>query len=420
MKRLKALVYIRKIDILYSRPFRFMLGCALYALSLSLYFFNRRRSDLLLMKAHHYSDSAPLQAFLCGRVKKIVERSGYVQTFLPDNRVSLDRLRRGYMFVAKPYKGPREKGVIIVMFSAGFNAFFRHYDVAALAKDYHLVLEPEWAGYCKSEILSYARIGTSPVVIECPEWLDFKFVTELGSNLTPVEYGCGSWVDFNVFHPIPGTVKKYDCVMVCDWFNYKRHYALFRAMARVREHGLRAALASTAKGDVENLLNVARYYGVQDNITFLQTNLPPDQVNVLYNESKVNLLLSYKEGANKTLFEGMFAGTPAVLIKNNVGVNKTYVNDETGRLIDERDLAATLVMFAREYERFSPRRWAMEHISCEKTTQKLNATMRTIALRQGEEWTEDLRVKVNDPWRMRCLYEKDAVVDNHLDSFLRP
>ena len=76
-------------------------------------------------------------------------------------------------------------------------------------------------------------------------------------------------------------------------------------------------------------------------------------------------------------------------------------------------------MFSREYGRFSPRRWAMEHISCEKTTQKLNATMRTIALRQGEEWTEDLRVKVNDPWRMRSLYEKDAVVDNHLDSFLR-
>jgi glycosyltransferase involved in cell wall biosynthesis len=419
MKWLKAFLYVRKIDVLYSRPFRLVLGFALYAMSLALYYVDRRRADVLLMKAHHYCDSAALQAFLCRRVKNIVEKRGYVQTLLPDNRVDLDLLRRKYMFLAKPYKGPREKGVIIVTFSAGFNAFFRHYDVGALFKDYYLVLEPEWAGYCKSEILSYANLATSPIIIESPEELDFKFMTDLGSNLTPVEYGCGSWVDFNVFHPIPGTVKKYDCVMVCDWFNYKRHYALFRAMARVKEHGLQAALASTAKGDRENLLNVARYYGVQDNITFLQTNLRPEQVNVLYNESKVNLLLSYKEGANKTLFEGMFAGTPAVLIRNNVGVNKTYINDDTGRLIDERDLPETLVMFAREYGRFSPRRWAMENISCERTTEKLNATLRTVALQRGEEWTEDLRVKVNDPWRMRCLYEKDAVVDTHLDSYLR-
>jgi len=126
MKRLKALLYIRKIDVLYSRQFRLMLGCALYALSLMLSCFSRRSADVLLMKAHHYCDSAALQAFLCGRVKKIVEKSGYVQTFLPETRVSLDLLRRKYMFVETPHKAPRKKRDILVAQRAGFSAFHTH------------------------------------------------------------------------------------------------------------------------------------------------------------------------------------------------------------------------------------------------------------------------------------------------------
>ena len=250
------------------------------------------------------------------------------------------------------------------------------------------------------------------------EKLDFDFIKQLNTNLIPVEFGASDWLDSNIFHPIPDLKKKYDCIMVCDWFNYKRHYSLLRAMSAIKKHSLKAILVSNAEGIIDTLKNVARYYGVEDNVTFLQ-GLSQDKLNVLYNESKVNLLLSYKEGANKTLFEGMFANTPAVLINNNIGVNKSYINDETGKLIDEKDLPATLVMFSQEYAKYNPRQWVMNKISCQKTTQKLNAILKNVALQKGEEWTEDIRIKVNPDGFMRYLCQEDAVTDPHLDGFFR-
>jgi hypothetical protein len=304
------------------------------------------------------------------------------------------------------------------MYGVGFNAFLRRYDVPRLARDYYLVLEPEWAGYCKPEILAYAKVDSLDVVIEATEQLDFAFIKALDSHFIPVDFGASDWLDPEIFHPIPGTLKKYDCLMVCDWFNYKRHYALLRALSKIRGHNLKALFVSNATGIVDTLRKVARYYGVLDNITFMQC-LPPERLNVLYNESKVNVLLSYKEGSNKTLFEGMFANTPAILIESNIGVNKRYINDETGTLINESDLPETLVMFSRQYARFNPRQWALDNISCQRTTEKLNATLKGVASRNGEEWTEDVRIKVNWDGVMRCIDPQDAVIDRHLGAYLR-
>jgi len=418
MKNIKALLYIVKIDVLYNAKFRLSLSCALYAASELLRVFDRRRADSLLMKAHHYSDSAAFQTFLNPKIKKLIDNTAYVQFLTPAVNIKSELLLHKYLFLAKPYKSSREKGVIFLMYGVGFNAFFRQYDVARLLRDYYLVLEPEWAGYCKPEILTYAKIDSCPVIVESTEQLDFVFIKQLNSNFIPVDFGASDWLDPNMFHPITGISKKYDCIMVCDWFNYKRHYVLLRALSKIKEYNLKALLVSNATGIVDTLKNVARYYGVLNNITFMQC-LPPERLNVMYNESKANLLLSYKEGSNKTLFEGMFANTPAILIKNNIGVNKRYINDETGKLIDEKDLPETLVMFSRDYAKFNPRQWVMDNISCQKTTQKLNTLLKDIALRNGEEWTEDMRIKVNVDGMMRCLHPEDTVIDGHLNICMR-
>jgi len=418
MKNIKALLYIIKIDILYSAKFRLSLSHVLYISSILVRIFNQRRADILLMKSHHYSDSSAFQAFLNPKIKKLIKKKGYVQSLLPSVKVSRELIQCKYLFLVKPYKSPHEKGVLFLMYGVGFNAFFKHYDVERLLCDYYLVLEPDWAGYCKPEILAYAELGSHPVILESPERLDFAFIKQLESNFIPVEFGSSNWVDFNIFHPIPGIGKKYDCIMVCDWFNYKRHYALLRALSKIKEYNLKIALVSNATGNVSTLKNIAHYFGVQDNITFLQS-LPSEKLNIIYNESKVNLLLSYKEGANKALFEGMHANIPAILLKNNVGVNKQYINDETGKLIDERDLPKTLVMFSREYAKFNPRQWVMDNISCQKTTQKLNTIIKDTALRNGEEWTEDIRIKVKEDGRMRFLHPEDTIIDNHLNNYLR-
>lgn len=410
MRHIRALWYTTKIDILYSSRFRLCMSFVLWIASILVRPFNRRRADTMLMKAHHWSDSAAFQGFLNPSIKRLIKKPDYVQSLLPTLEVTRELMYRKYLFVAKPYIGPREKGVIYLLNCDGFNAFLKLYDVKKLLCDYYLVLEPDWAGYCRPEILAYADIASSPVIVEATEKLDFDFVRNLNSNFIPVDCGTSDWNDPSFFHPIPGVQKKFDCIMVCDWYNYKRNYVLIRALSKIKEHNLKALFVSNATGIETTLRNVAYHYGVQDNITFMR-RLPQEQLNVLYNESKVNLLLSYKEGSNKTLFEGMFANTPAILFSGNIGVNKKYINDETGMLVEERDLPAALLMFSREFARYSPRQWVIDNISCHRTTQKINATLMEIALRNGEQWTEDLRVKVNGDGCMRYLLADDAVTD---------
>ena len=416
LQKLRAILYMKKIDILYNARFRLLLSCGLLGLSYISRVFSRRRADVLLMKAHHYSDSHWLQNKLLPAVKRIIEDNIYVRSLLPPAHVKQGWFKSKYLFLAKPHRGPREKGVIFICYSEAFNAFLKQYDVERIMRDYYLVLEPEWAGYGKPEILAYARIDHHPVIVESTEPLDFNFIERQGSNLVAAEFGASDWLDPTTFHPIPSTPKKYDCVMVCDWYNYKRNYILLRALSKIKQHRLKAALVSNATGIVDTLKGVARYLGVEDNLTFLR-ELPAEQLNVVYNESKVNLLLSYKEGSNKTLFEGMLANTPAILIKGNIGVNKNYINNQTGEIVDENRLPETLARFSQNYSTFSPREWVLANISCHKTTEKLNTIIKGLALQSGEDWTQDLRVKVNIDGAMRGLQGTKEINYDFIDQY---
>jgi hypothetical protein len=54
-----------------------------------------------------------------------------------------------------------------------------------------------------------------------------------------------------------------------------------------------------------------------------------------------------------------------------------------------------------------PREWGLEHVSCFKSTEKLNATLREYALKQGRPWTQDIAVRSNSP-ESSYLSAKDA------------
>jgi hypothetical protein len=111
----------------------------------------------------------------------------------------------------------------------------------------------------------------------------------------------------------------------------------------------------------------------------------------------VNVLLSLREGANKVLAEGMFAGTPALLIAENMGVNRRNINDQTGRIVPDGELEDALVWFSDNYHKYKPRHWAEMHISPIASTRALSSKLREIELSEGRIWTKDLMPKVNQP-----------------------
>ncbi|MEJ5250305.1 MAG: glycosyltransferase [Armatimonadota bacterium] len=308
------------------------------------------------------------------------------------------RLLRCRSLVLKPAnESTGEKGVFLI--KGHFAEAIASFDIGRLLETYRLVLEPGSAGYAFAPILYFTGFPEHPVVVFAPYGGDRRFLEMLSSNLVAISLGASDWVNPNVFRPLPGVSKIYDAVMVAYWGRVKRHHVLFRAIRALRDKKFRVALVGFPwdEGTRTQVEQLASWYGVSEQVTFFE-RLPPEQVNLVLNQSKVNLLLSLKEGANRTLFEGMFADIPAILLQQNIGVNKEHIIDGvTGQLVSERDLPKALLWFREHYHEFRPRQWALRHISPEASTAKLNSLLKEIALERGEPWTRDIVAKTNCP-----------------------
>ncbi len=291
-------------------------------------------------------------------------------------------------------KSGDEKGVLIVKFSETFSKMRRAYDVGRILKDYYVVLEPSYSGFCDPEILFFMEYPDQPVVVQAADQNDCDFIARLNSNLIPINIGSSDWTNDRVFRPL-GLDKTYDCIMVALWNDIKRHHMLMEAIRELNDPTYRACLVGGGWGRVMlDYREMAEYYGVMENIDFFEM-VPSEEVNRLLNLSKLNILLTLKEGANKSVFEGFFADVPGLILDTNIGVNRSYLNENTGIIAPENDLPQILRQMRTGYTKFTPRQWALEHISCEASTRKLESLLRKIAAERDEPFTGSLVVKVN-------------------------
>lgn len=316
----------------------------------------------------------------------------------PENVARLRR--RGIVLKTPRIVGDQviERGVLLLKHTEQFLDFSRLVDVGKLLQSFTLVLEPSSSGYADASILFFATFPREPVVVMATEGRDFHFLERLKTNLTPVSFGASDWVNPETFHPIPGEQKTYDAIMVAMWGHVKRHHVLFRALREMRDASYRLALIGfpwmgSTRQDIEKLID---WYGVRENVEIFE-NLPPDGVNKMFNRSRVNLMLSLREGSNKTVFEGFFAGVPGLALRNNIGMPKDYFTPETGKLVDEEDLASELLSFRENWNTYDARTWATANIAPEVTAVKLSRTLRRLANQNGEQWTCDIVTKCNNP-----------------------
>jgi glycosyltransferase involved in cell wall biosynthesis len=145
------------------------------------------------------------------------------------------------------------------------------------------------------------------------------------------------------------------------------------------------------RNDIERL---ADYYGVAGQVTIFDW-IPYEQVMDLTCRSKVSILLSLKEGSNRATVDSIFCNVPVVVLSNHVGGIRKNVVPETGLLAAEAHLESAIAQLLESG--LHPREWGLEHISCFKSTEKLNSVLREHALRQGRPWTQDIAVRSNSP-----------------------
>ena len=305
-----------------------------------------------------------------------------------------------------------EKGVLLLTFTHCFEYFLKDIDTNKLLRDFRIVLEPSWSGYCVPSIIEWINYPQHKIVVQATEVEDFDFLINLNRNLIPVNFGASDWVDDRLFYPLHDVEKVYDAIYVAVYGAYKRHHVLFRSVKKIKEMNPRIAIVGVPwMGTKEEILWLIEHYDIKAHVDIFES-LSPDELNIVLNKSKLNLLLSLQEGSNRSIFEGLFSNVPGVVLKNNKGMQKSYINSSTGLLIDESELSNVLLHFRESWRDYNPRDWALRNISPLITTEKLNDVIKKIAINDNEPWTCDIVPKVNAP-------EVKYYFDEHNNKFTK-
>lgn len=289
----------------------------------------------------------------------------------------------------KPHLGPREKGVLFVSFEDQWAKLLRHGDMKDFASRYTLVTSPSSSPH---HLVNCAFAAAFPepffTLLSNPE--DMVETPRFADRIHIVPLFASHWVNPDLFRQPARQERPFDLLMVASFGKVKRHHILFQALRKMPRDLRVLLIGQNQEGrSADTIHQEARWYGVRDRYE-LRANQPFLKVVEAFGEARASLVLSKREGSCVVVAESMFADTPVALLHGARLGSRVFINERTGRFLHEKFLARQLTQFIREAESFQPHAWAMENISCFKSTQTLNGILKDHALRQGQDWTTDL------------------------------
>lgn len=296
-------------------------------------------------------------------------------------------------------KAPREneRGVLLLTYTRSFDFFLINFNLGEISNRYVIVLEPSWATFPEPYMGLFSCSGPRNVC-EMISHEAAETVHNAQIPIQPIAIGAQDWVDTEIFKPLPGVQKDFDAVVIANFAPWKRHAVLFRAMQKLRPRRIRVALVGvTWERTRKEFEEEIRRYGVQDDCTIFQ-GISPIQVNEVLNRSKVKILLTKIEGANRALSEAMSANVPVLVYKHIMGPRRTDINPMTGVYADDDELPDALIRAIESYKRFEPREWYLQNSGYQNSTSTLNEALRQAAHARNENWTTDIVGKVNRPY----------------------
>jgi len=291
--------------------------------------------------------------------------------------------------ILKPYVGPNERGVLFISFEGQWVKLLSLKHVRDLAHRYTIVVSPSSSPH---NLVNYVFPAAYPepffTLISNPH--DLEVLPRISSRLIVVPLYASNWVNPELYQPLPKSERAYDLVMVASWGKVKRHQALFAAMRSMPREMRILLVGQDQEGrTAETIRTLASWYGVQGRVTILSNQSYRD-VTKWFCQARASVVLSKREGSCVVVTESMFADTPVAILRGAELGSRVYVNDETGRFLNEQTLARDLTEFVRSADRYKPRAWAERNISCFRSTQILNDTLRQHALATGQAWTLDI------------------------------
>ena len=402
---------LRDLAFVYGRPALGVLSAvtALVCLVLRM----RAKSVGLMLAASRYTNGLRFSKLLRSNIGLIIEQSPR----LCGRPVDLSTLEGRCVVLSLPRYTEgvvSRKGVLLVSFTETAGKLFVSTDPALLCRLFHIVLEPSWSGYADPSILCWCGVD-APVIVQSTDASDRLLLRNLSQNLVPVPYGAGDWIDPDRFHLPDSTTKLYDSICVANFGWWKRVHAFAKAVGQARQTipSYRAALVLAAFARTESrereIQDLLSHYSIEDAVD-LYLSIGPEQLRALYAQSRVLVFPSWKEGSSRVLFEAMSADTPVVVLARNSGVNKDYINRDTGSVVSDESLPGELIAISRGLRHYAPRRWFLRNLGPVNTTEKLASDL--ASLFPHESWTpEDLWVKANVPeaTRLNCDAEPPSL-----------
>jgi glycosyltransferase involved in cell wall biosynthesis len=287
--------------------------------------------------------------------------------------------------------GPNgEKGILYSSFEYNWLKLVKNHDARAVLKEYHLVGATSWSPPDYAVFGNFAGLSDDPIFMGISHATDIDAYRVMRPVIEPVPLMACDWTNPDFYSPKPQNERTIDILMVANWLPFKRHWLLFQALRRMRRD-LRVVLVGfAAPGRTEDDVRAeARAFGVRQEIELLsKRNI--DQVSALQCDARLSIVCSRREGSCVAPAESLFADTPIALMEDaHIGVT-AHVNAQTGMLLAPARMGYQIAEMLEERERFSPRAWAIEHISCHSSSTRLNAQLRDHELSSGRPWTQDI------------------------------
>ena len=315
-----------------------------------------------------------------------------------------------------------KKGVIIIKFTNYFKYVLNIFNMRMLEQDYILVVEPSFSGYFDEDILCLLSVNI-PIIIQSPEPIDYDFIQSFPGNMYPINVGANCWVDHRIFYPKNDKEKEFDIVMVSIWADFKRHYHLFESISKSTNRNIKIALVGKPwPKTLNDIMDEAKYYNVYNNMIYYE-GINQTELNDILNKSKSYLLLSKKEGINKSIIEAMNSGVPVFILEGfNYGYNYPFINSTTGAFINKYGLVNFLNNFAKyELYKFNPNKWVQGNITPHISTKMVVEAIENIEKDRSISVNKNLAIKVNNPeldyWDY-SLWREYEVYYNKLSEYL--
>jgi len=328
--------------------------------------------------------------------------------------------------ILKPYVGPREPGVVYIGFEIEWMRFLRQVRLPEFAERYTLIIAPSSSPYNPINFIFPAAYGR-PLYSLINHDEDAEILRRVSPNYRVVPMYTSHWVNPEIYPPRPRSERDIDIVMVAAWGKVKRHHLLFGALRRMPATLKVLLIGQDQDGRTQDTMRrEAGWYGIADRFE-MWSNASHAQVRDAFCRAKISLLLSLREGSAVVVPESLCADTPVGLWHNAYNGSRDFINEQTGRLMHERDFAGQLMEFLANADRCTPRAWAEANIGCFRSSDRLNEILKRDTLAEGREWTRDIfplcwqpdpRLVRSDDWR--SLHDERADIERRCGVLLGP